>query len=85
MSWTTFAERLPTAADAFGGMVHAKWLTLRGVEHEGPCLWDWIPASTANAKDVWAANGFIAWKPLEHRAAASMSPDLAAGGREGER
>jgi hypothetical protein len=77
--WIKFADRLPTRDDADESCeVMARHHPLmpwrKNSEHnsrldrsrviERPCLWNWIPPSAQDAREVWMVNGFIEWRPL---------------------
>jgi hypothetical protein len=59
-AWIKFADRLPSHHDAVGGMVWA--LEEGGTEKQA--MWNWVPPSTPQARETWAANGFVAWRRI---------------------
>lgn len=61
-AWTRFSDRLPTPADARGGMVLSRHRSIvTGAIEERMGLWDWIQPTHPQAKELWEANGFIDW------------------------
>lgn len=61
-NWTLFSNRLPTSADARGGMVLARHRSIvTGEIEERLGMWNWIQPTHPQAKELWEANGFIDW------------------------
>jgi hypothetical protein len=60
--WINIADRLPAAQDANAeGLVW--FLHSNGNARLG--MWDWIQPVHPQAKEIWIANGFVAWLPAD--------------------
>lgn len=61
--WIKFSDRLPTQADALAGQVLTRYRSfVSGQVEERMAMWDWIPPSHPQAKELWASNGFTEWR-----------------------
>lgn len=61
--WVRFSERLPTRQDAnANGCVIAKLLVGPRSAEDRLCMWNWVPPTDPDAEELWAANGFFAWR-----------------------
>ena len=59
--WISFRDRLPTSDDADeNGQVELA--ETNGSRRRG--LWNWIPPSHLDARQLWHCNGFAAWRRL---------------------
>ena len=62
-TWIKFTDRLPTQADALGGQVLTRHISVvTGEAAERLAMWNWVPSDNPRAKELWAINGFIEWR-----------------------